>query len=54
MDLQIIRNAPEQEEHQHCNLAWDWKRDVFICGECGAELCIPELSQAMLLSVASE
>lgn len=55
-----LRNSPEQNEHEHSNLHWDWKADLFICcgtpenPGCGARLCLPELSEVMLLSVASE
>jgi len=55
-----LRNSPEQNEHEHDGLMWDWKEDLFICmgtpqnPGCGAKLCIPELSEAMLLSVQSE
>lgn len=58
--MESPRLVPEQAEHEHDNLRWDWKRDLFICvgteenPGCGAELCIPELSESMLLSVASE
>ncbi len=51
-----IRLAPEQEacEHPAEGLRWNGWREVFICWECGGQLVIPELREAMLLSVASE
>lgn len=58
--LEPARLAPEQQEHDHTNLHWEWKRDIFVCvgteddPGCGAEFVIPELSEVMLLSVASE
>lgn len=60
MEREAIRLSPEQNEHDHCGLRWDWKKDVFVCfgtkenPGCGAELVIPELSECMLLSAASE
>lgn len=55
-----IRLSPEQNEHNHLGLRWDWKKDVFVCmgtkneAGCGAELVIPELSECMLLTAVSE
>ncbi len=55
-----IRLDPEQMEHEHVNLHWDWQRDIFVCvgtendEGCGAEFIIPELSAVMMLSVASD
>jgi hypothetical protein len=55
-----IHLSPEQMEHEHVNLHWDWQRDIFVCAGteddpgCGAEFVIPELSEVMRLSVASE
>jgi hypothetical protein len=49
-----MRLAPEQIGCEHAQLHWNWKRDIFECLECGAEFVIPELSEVMLLSVASE
>jgi len=51
-----IRLCPEQEECPHPaeGLRWNGYREVFICWECGGQLVIPELREAMLLSVASE
>jgi hypothetical protein len=54
MEQETIRLSPEQAAHEHHDLRWDWKADLFICGGCGAKLCIPELSEVMLLSAASE
>jgi hypothetical protein len=52
---QAIRLAPEQAEHAHGDLRpSDLKLALFECVECGAELCLPELAEVYLLSVASE
>lgn len=56
MIRQDIRLSPEQAEHVHPLevLSYDVKLDVFICGECGAELVIPELSFAIRLTATSK
>lgn len=48
------RLTPEQSEHFHVELLWDWRRDIFVCNGCGAEFVLPELSAVMLLSAQSE
>jgi hypothetical protein len=49
---QPVRLSPEQEECQHPEekLAWDNYRGLFTCGECGAQLVIPELEEGLGLS----
>lgn len=44
-----VRLSPEQEEcaHPEEGLTWDAYRGVFNCGECGAQLVIPELAEAL-------
>ncbi len=46
---EAIRLSPEQEEcpHPEEGLEWDAYRGVFRCGECGAQLVIPELAEAL-------
>jgi len=51
----VQRLAPEQQEHVHGDLRLlDLKFCLFECVECGASLCMPELTEAIVLSVASE
>jgi hypothetical protein len=44
------RLTPEQEacnNGAHCELDWDGYRGVFKCRECGAQLVLPELAEAL-------
>ena len=53
--LDTVRPSPEQAEHEHKEVKpLDLKRCLFKCVECGAPLCLPELAETYLLSVASE
>jgi hypothetical protein len=55
VSTQTIRLAPEQTKHIHGELRpLDLKLCLFECVECGASLCLPELAETFLLSVATE
>lgn len=44
------RLTPEQQacnEGQHGFLDWDGYRGLFTCRECGAQLVLPELAEAL-------
>jgi len=44
-----IRLAPEQEacDHPEDLLQWNAYWGVFVCGECGAQLLIPEYAESL-------
>lgn len=55
MSTQTVRLSPEQLEHVHEELrVVDEKRDLYACEECGAELCLPWLTEHRRFRGASE
>lgn len=42
-----IRLAPEQQGCEHQEVDWNFYRSLFICRECGAQIILPELAEAL-------
>jgi hypothetical protein len=47
MEIETLRLAPEQKacEHGPTFTEVDVKRDLYRCAECGAVLCLPDLTE---------